>query len=50
MDCYNKKKNKFVYLINKKLKFNNIKDQYLLNGIRKRFNISNKDKYYFLIK
>ncbi len=45
-----KKKNKFVYLINKKLKFNNIKDQYLISGIRKRFNISNKDKYYFLIK
>jgi UDP-2,4-diacetamido-2,4,6-trideoxy-beta-L-altropyranose hydrolase len=45
-----KKKNKFVYLINKKLKFNNIKDQNLINGIKKKFNILEENKYHFLIK
>ncbi len=45
-----KKKNRFVYLINKKLKFKNIKDKNLINNIKKKFNILEKNKYYFLIK
>ena len=45
-----KKKNKFVYFINKKLKFKNIKDQNLIEGIKKKFNILEENKYYFLIR
>ncbi len=45
-----KKKNKLVYLINKKLKFSNIKDKNLINGIKKKFNILEENKYHFLIK
>ena len=45
-----KKTNKLVYLINRKLNFNNIKDKNFIDGIRKKFNILEKKKYYFLIK
>lgn len=45
-----KKNNKFVYLINKKLKFNSIEDQKIITGIKKRFNISKKNEYHFLIR
>jgi len=50
LDSYYKKKNKFVYFINKKLKFKNIKDQNLIEGIKKKFNILEENKYYFLIR
>ena len=43
-------KNNFSFTVNKKLKFNNIKDQNLINGIKKKFNILEENKYHFLIK
>ena len=45
-----KKNNKFVYLINKKLKFRAIEDQKVITGIKKKFSISKKNKHHFLIK
>ena len=45
-----KKTNKLVYLINRKLNFNNIKDKNFIDRIRKKFNILEEKKYYFLIK
>ncbi len=45
-----KKTNKLVYLINRKLNFNKIKDKNLIDEIRKKFNILEEKKYYFLIK
>ncbi len=45
-----KKNNKFVYLVNKKLKFSRIDDQKLITDIKKKFNISKKNKHHFLIK
>ena len=45
-----KKNNKFVYLINRKLKFNAIEDQKVITDIKKKFNISKKNQYHFLTK
>ena len=45
-----KKTNKLVYLINRKLNFKIIKDKNFIDGIRKKFNILEEKKYYFLIK
>ena len=45
-----RKTNKLVYLINRKLNFNKIKDKNLIDEIRKKFNILEEKKYYFLIK
>ena len=45
-----KKNNKFVYLINKKIKFRNIKNQVLTNKIKKYFKISKSVNYHFLTK
>ena len=45
-----KKTNKLVYLINRKLNFNIIKDKDFIDRIIKKFNILEEKKYYFLIK
>lgn len=45
-----KKNNKFVYLINKKIKFNNIHNEELIIKIKKYFKISKSVNYHFLIK
>ena len=45
-----KRNNKFVYLINKKMKFKDIRNHILIQKIKRKFKISKGIKYHFLIK
>ncbi len=45
-----KRNNKFVHLINKKMKFKDIRNHVLIKKIKRKFKISKGINYHFLIK